>query len=101
VSDLPVELDQLAVDREYGTSPGSPDPGLDLGKELRIASRQRVALACGRKTSHRTYVPIVCGRNPELLVGRAIDQNGAARRTLRPDGSADRRVGMVSRFSRG
>ena len=34
MSDLPVKLDQLAVDGEYGTSPGSPDPGLDLGQEL-------------------------------------------------------------------
>ena len=41
VPDLPVELDQLAVDREHRTSPGRRDPGLDLGEELRIGGRQR------------------------------------------------------------
>jgi hypothetical protein len=43
VADLPVEPDQLAVDGEHGTSPRSPDPGLDLGEELWVARRQRVA----------------------------------------------------------
>jgi hypothetical protein len=41
VPDLPVEPDQLAVDREHRTSPGRRDPGLDLGEELRIVGRQR------------------------------------------------------------
>ena len=45
MSDLPVEPDQLAVDGERGTSPGSRDPGLDLGQELRVVGRQRVAPA--------------------------------------------------------
>jgi hypothetical protein len=38
--DLPVELDELAVDRERGASAGSRGPGLDLGKELRVVGRQ-------------------------------------------------------------
>jgi hypothetical protein len=40
LTDFPVQLDQLAVDGEHGTSPGSPDPGLDLGEELRVVGRQ-------------------------------------------------------------
>jgi hypothetical protein len=40
VPDLPVELDQLAVDREHRTSTRSLDPRLDLGKERRIVGRQ-------------------------------------------------------------
>ena len=43
--DLPVEPDQLAVDRERRTSPGSRDPRLDLSEEPRIVGRQRVAPA--------------------------------------------------------
>src|ERR1700733_15038662 len=50
--DLPVEPDQLAVDRKRGPSPGSPDSGLDLGQELRVVRRQRVAPGCGCGTSH-------------------------------------------------
>jgi hypothetical protein len=71
-----LEPDQLAADGERGTSLGSPDPGLDLGEELWVVGRQRVAPACGRKISHRIYVPIVSRRNPELLVGRAVHPNG-------------------------
>jgi len=39
VPDLPVEPDQLAVDRERRTSPGSRDPRLDLSEEPRIVGR--------------------------------------------------------------
>jgi hypothetical protein len=37
--DLPVEPDQLAVDREHGTSARGSNPRLDLGKERRIVGR--------------------------------------------------------------
>jgi len=47
VSDLPVELDQLAVDGEYGPGACACDPRLDLGKELRVVGRQSVAATCG------------------------------------------------------
>src|ERR1022692_2119328 len=40
VPNLPVELDQLAVDGEYGTSACGCDPRLDLGEELWIVGRQ-------------------------------------------------------------
>jgi hypothetical protein len=73
VCDLPVERINSLLTGERGTSPGSRDPGLDLGKELRVVVR-----ACPR----------------------AIDPNSTARRALRSDGSADERVEMISVLAR-
>jgi hypothetical protein len=56
VPDLPVQLDELAVDRERGTRARGRDPGLDLGKECRIVGR-RVRRPMRDRLSHGSVVP--------------------------------------------
>jgi hypothetical protein len=63
VPDLPVERYQLAVDREYSTSPGRPDPGLDLGQELRVVGRQPLHPLSGIAATKLTAVLELAGHH--------------------------------------